>query len=150
MRRYRLAGIGLSLGLVALTTGCLDVTDPLESLFWETDFVATDVESGISLTGSVAMVATQFQTEAGVSVEDVSGDGTLESLGWHVRSGSCGGEGQPVTLNFPTLTFSETGTSSGSVVIGRRIVEEASYVMELFVEIDTTGDPFFCTELPRR
>jgi len=105
--------------LPILVGGCIGPTDPVEPLIWEGSLQPVG-DASVFITGSVAIVSGQFNTQIGIGVEGVD-PGTV--LQWNVRRGNCSAEGEPLAnlALFPPFEVDATGEGSSGVVLGGRI-----------------------------
>jgi hypothetical protein len=145
MTMRRAHGLLLVLGSAALAAGCGGITEPppivqVESALQPADDVADPV------TGRVAMVIAERQTQIGILVE-----GGLEgsSLGWRVRNGMCTGSGDGIgpASSFPPIEVGDDGTGAVETIIFRRIATGTTYAAEVVSEPNGAGSVLACAEL---
>jgi hypothetical protein len=133
--------------LPILVGGCIGPTEAVESLIWEGTLQPV-AGAAVPVTGSVAIVSGQFNTQIGIGVEGVD-PGTV--LQWNVRRGDCDEEGEPlVNLSvFPPIEVGNTGEVSSGVVWGVRISTPQNFAARVSLA-DAEASTVACALLARR
>lgn len=138
----RFAGLLLVPGSVLLLSACSGITDPPEIVQLQGELDPAD-DVAEPITGSVAMVIAERQTQIGIGV-----DGAVEGrrFGWRVRNGSCPGSGDRIgpASGFPPIEIDEDGTGQAETILFRRIDASATYAAEVLTETDGTGSVLAC------
>lgn len=134
LRRY--AALCLLCPLV-LAAGCeLDPVEPDPPVLMQGTF--TPVDPDRTLAGSVAAVTQFGQTDISVSVQGMEPG---ESLAWHLREGTCAGDGDIFgsPSAYPTLQAGEEGQAEGETGFSLRLRPGRSYAAEITPSVGMTG-----------
>lgn len=138
----------LALFLLPLLFGaCVGPTEQVESLIWEGSLQPVG-DVSVLVTGSVAMVSGQFNTQIGIGVEGGDPGSVLQ---WNVRRGDCGEEGEPlVNLSvFPAIDVGNTGEGSSNVVLSGRVSNSQSFAARVSLSA-AAASPVACGVLTRQ
>jgi hypothetical protein len=142
--RFRLPHVGF-FGVVLIVGACSGITDPPEIVTVESTLEVADGASE-SITGSVAMVIGERQTQIGIGVEGGTEDAVL---GWVVRNGSCSTTGERLgpASAFPSIEIDTNGAGDAQTVLFRRISPAGPYAAEVSANPDGTGSIHACADL---
>jgi hypothetical protein len=130
---------------IGLLGACSGISEPLEIFTAESALQPADGAVD-PVTGTVAMVIRERQTQIGIGVRGGS-DGT--QFGWSVRNGSCSGSGDRVgpASAFPAIVIGEDGDGDAETVIFRRLPVDGVYAAEVFDGAAATGTVRACADL---
>ncbi len=133
-----------------LLPACLNVdpVDPPNATQWQGEIFPFDhvTDSDHEFSGSVAMLAFMGRTEFQVLLWDAT-PGVW--YGWSVRTGGCLDSGQQVGFpgDFPAFVIEPSGSGQGFTTLSGNAPADMRYSLELFEEMDASGDPLACGEL---
>jgi hypothetical protein len=129
--------------LASLSVGCLDSTEPLETIFWQGSF-----EPPAQLSGGIAMMSEANVTIIGVEVE---GADDAERLHWIVRTGSCDAPGSPLApaVAFPFLLLGEAGSAEAQAILYRRVGDADRYAGQILADPADGGEVLACANMVR-
>lgn len=129
--------------LAGLSAGCLDSTEPLETIFWQGSF-----EPPAQLSGGIAMMS-----EANITIMAVEVEGADEAdrLDWIVRTGSCDAPGNPLApaVAFPFLLLGEAGSAEAQAILYRRVGDADVYAGQILAEPAAGGEVLACANMVR-
>lgn len=127
---------------------CISATDPVEILTWDGTLVASDgIVDGLS--GTVAMVIGEGQTQIGVAVHLAPAG---ETLGWALHEGVCVAPGSRVgpANVFPGISVDNDGDGQAETVLFRRIATAGPYAVVIHENEDGTGIVLACGDLEQK
>lgn len=115
----------LLLLLPVLLWGCVGPTDSTESLVWEGSLQPLE-DAPFPVTGSVAMVAGQVNTQLGIGAVGAE-PGTV--LRWSVHHGDCSTRGEPLAdaALFPPIDVDTSGEGDSELVLAGRVPASQTY-----------------------
>jgi hypothetical protein len=133
----------LALLILGLSSGCLDSTEPAETIFWQGSF-----EPPSPLAGGMAMMA-----EAGITIIAVEVEGAHEGdrLDWVVRTGSCDDPGSPLAPAgaFPFLLVGEASRAEAQTILHRRVGDADAYAGQILADPADGGEVLACANMVR-
>jgi hypothetical protein len=146
VRRSGRGVFSLALLLPALfLAACLSPDEPLPVLVWEGD-LTPDPESGLSVTGQVAMVSQEFDTVMGIGITLLEEPRTLN---WRIREGHCGSPGDPIVdpSAFPALVPNDQGEAIAQLTAAGRATSTTEYMAEVLLIDDGLETRVACASL---
>jgi hypothetical protein len=137
------SGVPAIITLLGLTAGCMDSTEPAETMFWQGSF-----QPPAQLAGGMAMMS-----EANITIIAVEVEGADEGdrLDWLVRTGSCDDPGNPLAPAgaFPFLLLGEAGRAEAQAILYRRVGDADVYAGQVLADAADGGGVLACADLVR-